>query len=117
MLDVGGATTGAGDGLRCLAPEDCHVGLAALLKARLAGDAIGDLTTAGPLIAEPLKVLTLGAELSTGARVSSLAVENLAYACSSCVMVMAGTLWLLAAFTISESLRAASWPVAQCWSC
>lgn len=93
--------------LRCMTPEDRRVGWLALVRARLAGDAIGDLTTAGPLIAEPLKVLTLGGALSTGARVSSLAVENLAYAFSSCVMVMAGTLALLAFFTVSESLRAA----------
>jgi hypothetical protein len=93
--------------LRCMTPEDRHIGILALVKARLAGDAIGDLTTAGPLIAEPLKVMTLGDRLSTGARISSLAVENLAYAFSSCVMVMAGTLALLAFFAVSESLRAA----------
>ena len=95
--------------LRCMMPEDRNVGWLALLKARLAGDAIGDLTTAGPLIAEPLKVITLGAKLSTSTRISSLAVENLAYAFSSCVMVMAGTLSLLAAFAVSASLRVASW--------
>jgi len=78
------------------------------VRARLAGDAIGDLTTAGPLIAEPLKVFSLDGKLSLAAGASSLAVENLAYVVSCCVMVMSGMLALLAAFALSESLRAAS---------
>lgn len=94
--------------LCCLTPADRTVGLLALLKARLAGDAIGDLTTAGPLIAEPLKVVTLGDRLSIDARIASLAVENLAYAVSSCVLLLAGTIALLAFFTVDDSLRLAS---------
>ncbi|HZS07575.1 MAG TPA: lysylphosphatidylglycerol synthase domain-containing protein [Blastocatellia bacterium] len=95
--------------LRCMTPEDRQVGVFTVLRARLGGDAIGDLTTAGPLIAEPLKVMTFGRRLPMAALVSSLAVENLAYAFSSCVMVIAGTLALLAAFTVPDSLRTASW--------
>jgi len=94
--------------LRCMTQEERRVGFFAVVRARLAGDAIGDLTTAGPLIAEPLKVMSLGGQLSLTAGASSLAVENLAYVVSSCVMVMSGTLALLAAFALSESLRVAS---------
>jgi hypothetical protein len=94
--------------LRCMTVDERRVGFFAVLRARLAGDAIGDLTTAGPLIAEPLKVMALGGKLPMAAGASSLAVENLAYIVSSCVMVFAGTLSLLAAFALSESLRAAS---------
>ncbi len=94
--------------LRCLTPDERRVGFFAVVRARLAGDAIGDLTAAGPLIAEPLKVISLGGQLSLTAGASSLAVENLAYVVSCCVMVMSGALALLAAFALSESLRAAS---------
>ena len=93
--------------LRCMTPPERKVGFAAVWRARLAGQAIGDLT-AGPFVGEPLKVLILGDRLPLAARASSLAVENLAYAASSCLMMAIGTASLLAAFTLSESLRVAS---------
>lgn len=94
--------------MRCLKPEERGVGFGSLWRARLAGEAIGDLTSAGPLVAEPLKVIALGRKVSLRSSVSSLAVENLAYLISSCLMVMAGALLLLASFGLSKSLRAAS---------
>jgi hypothetical protein len=94
--------------LRCMAPGERRVGLFTIMRARLAGDAIGDLTTAGPLVAEPLKALALREKLGLAASASSLAVENLAYIISCCVLVLTGTLALLATFALSESLRAAS---------
>jgi hopanoid biosynthesis associated protein HpnK len=94
--------------LRCMTPDERGAGFWAVWRARLAGDALGDLTAAGPLIAEPIKVIALGDRISKAALASSLAVENVAYAASSCVMVMGGTLALLASFALGESLRAAS---------
>lgn len=94
--------------LRCLIAEERRVGFWAIWRARLAGDALGDLTAAGPLIAEPIKVIALGHRLPKAALASSLAVENVAYAISSCLMVMGGTLALLASFALNESLRTAS---------
>jgi hypothetical protein len=91
---------------RCMEPSDRQVGLGALLRARLAGEAIGDLTV-GPVVAEPLRLIALGSRLSLAAGISSLAVENLAYAVSSCFMVVAGSLAMLASFAVSESLRSA----------
>ncbi len=92
--------------LRCIPPEDRHIGFWTLWRARLAGEAIGDLT-AGPLVAEPLKALVLGDKLSLAARVSSLTVENITYTVSSCVMVMAGAIALLTSFGLAGSLRVA----------
>ncbi len=94
--------------MRCLKPEERDIGFGLLWRARLAGEAIGDLTTAGPLVAEPLKVIALGRKVSLASSISSLAVENLAYLISSCLMVMAGALLLLASFGLSQSLRVAS---------
>ena len=92
--------------LRCLSPEDRRVGFWTLWRARLAGEAIGDLT-AGPLVAEPLKALVLGDKISLTSRVHSLMVENITYTVSSCVMVMAGAIALLTSFGLAGSLRVA----------
>ncbi len=92
--------------LRCISPEDRGVGFWTLWRARLAGEAIGDLT-AGPLVAEPLKALVLGDKISLTSRVHSLMVENITYTVSSCVMVMAGAIALLTSFGLAGSLRVA----------
>ncbi len=92
--------------LRCMNPEERGIGFWTLWRARLAGEAIGDLT-AGPLVAEPLKVIVLGDKVSMTSRVSSLTVENITYTVSSCVMVMAGVIALLTSFGLAGSLRMA----------
>jgi hypothetical protein len=93
--------------LRCMNPEERRVGFWALWRARLAGEAVGDLTF-GPVVAEPMRLIALGDRLSLSSGISSLAVENIAYAVSSCLMVMAGTVALLAGFGLNESMRAAA---------
>ncbi|MDX2034876.1 MAG: lysylphosphatidylglycerol synthase domain-containing protein [Blastocatellia bacterium] len=92
--------------LRCMAPEERGVGFGALWRARLAGEAVGDLTF-GPVVAEPLRLVALGDKVSLASGVSSLTVENIAYTVSSCMMVMAGAAALLAGFGLQGSARAA----------
>src|SRR5499427_2728047 len=93
--------------LRCMNPEERRVGFWALWRARLAGEAVGDLTF-GPVVAEPMQLIALGDRLSLSSGISSLAVENIAYAVSSCLMVMAGAVALLAGFGLNESMRTAA---------
>jgi hypothetical protein len=93
--------------LRCMNPEERRVGFWALWRARLAGEAVGDLTF-GPVVAEPMRLIALGDRLSLSSGISSLAVENIAYAVSSCLMVMAGTVALLVGFGLNESMRTAA---------
>jgi hypothetical protein len=93
--------------LRCMDPEERRVGFWALWRARLAGEAVGDLTF-GPVVAEPMRLIALGDRLSLSSGISSLAVENIAYAVSSCLMVMAGAVALLAGFGLNESMRTAA---------
>jgi hypothetical protein len=93
--------------LRCMNPEERRVGFWALWRARLAGEAVGDLTF-GPVVAEPMRLIALGVRLSLSSGISSLAVENIAYAVSSCLMVMAGAIALLAGFGLNESMRTAA---------
>jgi Lysylphosphatidylglycerol synthase TM region len=93
--------------LRCMNPEERRVGFWALWRARLAGEAVGDLTF-GPVVAEPMRLIALGERLSLSSGISSLAVENIAYAVSSCLMVMAGAVALLAGFGLNGSMRTAA---------
>ncbi len=85
------------------------VGFSAVLRARLAGDAIADLTAAGPVIGEPIKLAKLRGKANLTDLASSLAVENLAYGVSACLMILTGTLSLLSFFALSDSLKKASW--------
>jgi len=93
--------------LRCMTPDERRVGFWTLWRARLAGEAVGDLTF-GPVVAEPMRLVALGDKLSLSSGISSLAVENVAYTVSSCLMVMAGAAALLASFGLNESMRAAA---------
>jgi lysylphosphatidylglycerol synthase-like protein len=93
--------------LRCMNPEERRVGFWSLWRARLAGEAVGDLTF-GPLVAEPMRLIALGDRLPLSSGISSLAVENIAYTASSCLMVMAGAVAMLASFGLNESIRTAA---------
>jgi lysylphosphatidylglycerol synthase-like protein len=93
--------------LRCMTPEERRVGFWTLWRARLAGEAVGDLTF-GPVVAEPMRLIALGDRLSLSSGISSLAVENIAYTVSSCLMVMAGAVAMLASFGLNEFMRTAA---------
>lgn len=93
---------------RCLSEEDQGIGLLPLWRARLSGDALGNVTTAGPLVAEPVRLISLGNELPLSSAVSSLTVETLIYTISSGLLVAAGALTLLAVFAVGGRLRAVS---------
>jgi Lysylphosphatidylglycerol synthase TM region len=92
--------------LHCMNPEERRIGFWALWRARLAGEAVGDLTF-GPLVAEPMRLIALGDRLPLSSGISSLAVENIAYAASSCLMVMAGAVVMLASFGLNEFMLTA----------
>lgn len=94
--------------LCCMEPEQRRVGFWNLWRARLAGEAVGDLTF-GPVVAEPLRLVALGDKLALKTGFSTLTIENLAYTVSSCLMVLAGVTALLANFALSEALRSAIW--------
>ena len=94
--------------LRCMSDDDRSVGIWAVLRARLAGEAMADLTAAGPVIGEPIKIGQLRGKIGLVALASSLAVENLAYAISSGLLVLSGMLALLLLFAVGDSLRVAS---------
>lgn len=81
--------------LRCLHEEERGVGLYCVWRARVIGDAIGNLTTAGPLLAEPARLVIFSAHLPLAAVVASQALEFFSYVLSACLVMLAGALMLL----------------------
>ena len=92
----------------CIPIENRSVGLKELTAARLIGDAAGHLTPAGLLASEPARLLVISRKVPIEVATHSLAVETLTYTMTSCVMVLAGTITLLASFALSEELRTLS---------
>lgn len=82
--------------LRCLHEDERGVGLYCVWRARVIGDAIGNLTTAGPLLAEPARLVIFSAHLPLAAVAASQTLEFFSYVLSACVVMLAGALMLLA---------------------
>lgn len=94
--------------LRCMHASERQVGFWPVWRARVIGDAAGQLTTAGPIIGEPLRVKSLQGGLSLHSRVSSLTIETLTYMISCCLMIVVGLLALIAQFALSQNMRTIS---------
>jgi uncharacterized membrane protein YbhN (UPF0104 family) len=89
-------------------PQGYRIPLHELFRARLIGDAVGQLTPAGPLVAEPARLAALHRTVPLTVSLHSLAVETITYLFSSGMVVLGGSLLLLASFAISQPLRRAS---------
>ena len=68
------------------------------LAAFITGDAIGNLTFFGPVASESTKAMVVRRQLPTISALSSIALENIFYALSVAVMVLAGALVFAEAF-------------------
>lgn len=79
-------------------------------SAFVAADAAGNLTPAGLLVSEPAKAMLIGTRLPPRVAMASIAVENLVYAFSVAIMIVAGGVFFFAAIAgapIPDSLRTA----------
>ena len=92
----------------CLPQSERRGAFVPLWRARLIGDAVGNVTTAGPLLAEPSRLLALGGKLPMTTATASLSVEFLSYFLSACLVMFAGLLALLTQFALNASMRLAS---------
>ena len=95
--------------LHCLRLDERGISVWPLWRARLIGDAIGALTTAGPLLAEPARLVALQRSLPLTDAAAALSLEFLSYLLSACVMMLAGLVALLLSFAVQTPLRLASW--------
>jgi hypothetical protein len=77
-----------------LEPEYRRIPLWRLFNIRLMGEAITDLTFAGPLLGEPMKALAASRQLPATVCLSSIAVENLVFSVSVVVFLLTGV-WAL----------------------
>jgi hypothetical protein len=73
-----------------------RLGRAQAFSAFLAGDALGNVTPFGLLASEPTKVFLTRHDLATGDSISSLAVDNLLYICSTLVVIVVAAVVMLA---------------------
>lgn len=84
------------------------VGFFSLWRARIIGDAVGNLMTAGPLLAEPARVISLGGRVPMTAAAASLSTELLTYAATCLIVMSIGLALLLGRFAVESSLRVLS---------
>lgn len=87
-----------------------HLRFSSAFAAFVAADAAGNLTPAGLLVSEPAKAMLVGTRLPAGVAMASIAVENLVYAFSVAIMLVAGGVFFFAAIPdapIPDSLRIA----------
>ena len=61
-----------------------------LLGPRLMGDALNDLTPAGPLLGEPAKIAVVSGLIPAQAAASSVVIENLVYALAALLFMLSG---------------------------
>jgi hypothetical protein len=89
----------------CIEREHRRIRFWDLFLVRLAGESLSDLTFAGPLLGETAKSLAISGRVSMAYSFSSIAVENLIFALSVTVFILAGLLAFLLGFTLSRPVR------------
>jgi hypothetical protein len=77
-------------------------------RARLMGEAVGNIVPLGGLFSEPSKPLFIRDRLPLMVGISALAIENVFYALSVALFISAGSLALLLSFPLPNPLRYAS---------
>lgn len=88
-----------------LEPQYRRISLWGLFNIRLMGEAITDLTFAGPFLGEPMKALAASRHLPATVCLSSIAVENLIFSVSVVIFLLTGILALLFHAAIPEEMK------------
>ena len=89
-------------------PPGAGISFWRIFSAFLSGDAVGNLTPLGMAASEPTKGLLVRHRLATSESVSSLAIDNLVYAASIAVVVIAGLVVLLVTTPLPREGREAA---------
>ena len=89
-------------------PQGFRIPFTDLFKARLIGDAVGQLTPAGPLVAEPARLAALHRTVPLTVSLHSLAIETITYLFTSGIVVLGGLVLVLASVAMNQPLRHAS---------
>jgi hypothetical protein len=91
----------------CFEPRDRNVGLFELFSIRLLGEAVSDLTFAGPVLGETAKVMAIGKRIPLTSGVSSVVIENLIFSLAVILFVLSGVLVLLSHVALPGELQLA----------
>ena len=92
----------------CLEPPH-QMPFSAAVAAVLVGDAVGNLTPLGLIASEPTKAAFIRQRVPLGPALTALAIENVLYTLSVCVMIAASTLALLYSFDLPGAVRTVAW--------
>jgi hypothetical protein len=79
------------------------------VAATISGDALGNVTPLGLVASEPSKALYLRRHADPGHTLAALVAENFFYSVSVALVILAGTLTLLATFVLPDAWRNAAW--------
>jgi hypothetical protein len=74
----------------CLQTDGAHPPALQLLGPRLMGEALNDLTPAGPLLGEPAKIVAVSKWIRTQDAASSVVIENLIYVLGALLFMLSG---------------------------
>ncbi len=109
------ALSGAREGLRAVAWRQCleaaepRPGLARLLGLRLMGNAYTDITPAGPLLGESVKVWAGASSMPASSSAASVTIENLVYSAAAALFVFGGMALLVFAIVAPRRLQIAAY--------
>ncbi len=92
----------------CIEREHRQVSLWELFKLRLVGDAITDLTFAGPVLGETAKTYAAGELMPLTFSLSSIFIENLLYSLAVIVFIISGAFVLLGRIAVPHQIRVAT---------
>ena len=88
-------------------PSDAGLRVRDTFPAFLAGDALGNLTPLGLFASEATKAVYVRHRVPLGVAVSGLTIENLIYTLTVAVVIVSGTVALLATFRVEHRLEVA----------
>jgi hypothetical protein len=92
----------------CIEYEHRSVSFVELFKLRLVGDAITDLTVAGPVLGETAKTYAAGAHMPLAFSLSSIVIENLIYSLAVIFFIVSGAIVLLGRIALPHEIRVAT---------
>jgi len=89
----------------CVEPDGHRPGLLDLFGLRIVGEALNDVTPAGPLLGETAKVLAVSRRMSTQSSASSVVIENLIYGLAAVLFILSGVAWALLTLATNHGFR------------
>ncbi len=89
----------------CVEPGGHRLNLLDLFGLRLVGEALNDMTPAGPLLGETAKVLAVSRRMSTQSSASSVVIENLIYGLAAALFMLSGVVLAFLKLATSPGFR------------